>query len=742
MLQKKVIEACSNQNYAHTGWLDSIDAALAATPLPSPPNLETVAKLKPGMAYRATFLAPAMGVPTLTTEVGRVLEHDPDKKIVVEATVCTAAKYGETFRPVTRRIFEVLPSGNTRIKTVAAVVFISSVNGMIKSMIQKGALGGMRDTFAKMESLMANVGKVQPYQEADGVSFGLPPSSAIAGAKPPSKLKNALEELVGTKVVEALDPWAGFLYAALAHLPFLGGMTSDVVLCIIVAFFSFEIVRVCVLVMKFCASAGRHPQDSLSWISYYVFNFVHVPQSVTEVFTTVCVALFAREVMVKFASLLPQPPSSGSRPSSAAGNNVGGTEGGEGQAGVKYDGYGKAIAGTNKNYVGKANKTLETLDGKSEVALDAIRQGLLEIGKLGQSNRVRAREKRQEKREKIAEKIQERRQQHAQAKGKGGSSDSAVVSPTSDVAAVAAAAAADWGGGDGATPTSAGPASPLSPQDFGASPRSPTASDYDPVEAALLDDPHHLSTEGYSGPDLSPRLRSCAVVESIFENERLQPFRGWGHDWPGHFLPTDRVLHWSTNDPGEQPDALSSQSIKEVAPLPPPGWRWVESKWHLDLSGVFSDSTDNDGWSYGLDFPWVLYPFIPGTGRKKMADFVRRRRWLRTRVPILIEVENEVEEAMEEAAEYAAEAGEDEGPSTTPFANGAGETMSGGGSGGNSGSSSGSTGGGGGGGGVAEALQQSISMERPFGSAVEELELHPSEEMAENGRENGARKEI
>ncbi len=32
-----------------------------------------------------------------------------------------------------------------------------------------------------------------------------------------------------------------------------------------------------------------------------------------------------------------------------------------------------------------------------------------------------------------------------------------------------------------------------------------------------------------------------AVIEEIFENQRLQPFRGWGHTWPGHFLPTDKV---------------------------------------------------------------------------------------------------------------------------------------------------------------------------------------------------------
>ena len=31
------------------------------------------------------------------------------------------------------------------------------------------------------------------------------------------------------------------------------------------------------------------------------------------------------------------------------------------------------------------------------------------------------------------------------------------------------------------------------------------------------------------------------VIEEVFENQRLQPFRGWGHSWPGHFLPTDKA---------------------------------------------------------------------------------------------------------------------------------------------------------------------------------------------------------
>lgn len=64
---------------------------------------------------------------------------------------------------------------------------------------------------------------------------------------------------------------------------------------------------------------------------------------------------------------------------------------------------------------------------------------------------------------------------------------------------------------------------------------------------------------GDAAPQLSPE-RSCAgalgpedgaylpaagvAVDEVFENERRQPFRGWGHSWPGHFLPTDPVGHW------------------------------------------------------------------------------------------------------------------------------------------------------------------------------------------------------
>jgi hypothetical protein len=55
------------------------------------------------------------------------------------------------------------------------------------------------------------------------------------------------------------------------------------------------------------------------------------------------------------------------------------------------------------------------------------------------------------------------------------------------------------------------------------------------------------------------------LVESeVFENERFLPFRGWGHEWPGHLLPTDRVGHWSLR--GDRPNGAESMDFHRVAP--------------------------------------------------------------------------------------------------------------------------------------------------------------------------------
>ncbi|GLI62684.1 hypothetical protein VaNZ11_005360 [Volvox africanus] len=131
--------------------------------------------------------------------------------------------------------------------------------------------------------------------------------------------------------------------------------------------------------------------------------------------------------------------------------------------------------------------------------------------------------------------------------------------------------------------------------------------------------------EGYDG-EMEPAL----VVEEVFENERFQPFRGWGHMWPGHFLPSDRVGHWS--DRQGKPGGSASMVFEQVVPQLPPGWRWLEDDWQVDLEGVDMEAVDNDGWTYALDFYLLKYPAPPQGGKCSMKHFVRRRRYYRTRV--------------------------------------------------------------------------------------------------------------
>ena len=173
--------------------------------------------------------------------------------------------------------------------------------------------------------------------------------------------------------------------------------------------------------------------------------------------------------------------------------------------------------------------------------------------------------------------------------------------------------------------------------------------------------------EKKSHPDFSllfllfstPTQPPGTVVENeVFENERLQPFRGWGSDWPGHLLPTDRCGRFSARDGSPGGDAAAE--FRRVArPLPRGGgWRWIEPDWRLDLSHIDVGSVDEEGWSYAFDFATCEWPPPPGSGRARpLRDFVRRRRWVRARMRLSPEEEEEEERARKEKLGAAIEAG-------------------------------------------------------------------------------------
>jgi len=73
-----------------------------------------------------------------------------------------------------------------------------------------------------------------------------------------------------------------------------------------------------------------------------------------------------------------------------------------------------------------------------------------------------------------------------------------------------------------------------------------------------------ISDKAFAGHQAQDSSDIGVVEGEVFENERFLPFRGWGHEWPGHLLPTDRVGHWSLR--GDRPSGAESMDFHRVAP--------------------------------------------------------------------------------------------------------------------------------------------------------------------------------
>lgn len=125
-----------------------------------------------------------------------------------------------------------------------------------------------------------------------------------------------------------------------------------------------------------------------------------------------------------------------------------------------------------------------------------------------------------------------------------------------------------------------------------------------------------------SNPVLNMGLNSATTVtEEVFENQRYQPISGWGNKSSGSR--GNDPGRWSTND-------FSYSSKDFFEPPLPAGWRWT-SAWKIEKSQF----VDGDGWAYGTDFQSLMWP--PNSSKassKSVLDFVRRRRWIRTRQPL------------------------------------------------------------------------------------------------------------
>ncbi|CAL5058295.1 unnamed protein product [Urochloa decumbens] len=112
-------------------------------------------------------------------------------------------------------------------------------------------------------------------------------------------------------------------------------------------------------------------------------------------------------------------------------------------------------------------------------------------------------------------------------------------------------------------------------------------------------------------------VSSTNAIDEVFENQWYRPIMGWGPN-PSSDHRND-LKQWSTRD-----CCYSSKVFFE--PDLPSGWRWT-SPWKIEKSNF----VDNDGWAYSADFQNLNWPSSSWRSSKSPHDFVRRRRWVRSR---------------------------------------------------------------------------------------------------------------
>ncbi|XP_024403056.1 uncharacterized protein [Physcomitrium patens] len=132
------------------------------------------------------------------------------------------------------------------------------------------------------------------------------------------------------------------------------------------------------------------------------------------------------------------------------------------------------------------------------------------------------------------------------------------------------------------------------------------------LEARLC--PDFLVDQETDANILDANNSESSLEEELFENQRIQPGKGWGPPtmpaYPGQ---------WCTRD--------LSRSFKDLTQLSlPDGWVWI-SDWRLDRTG----KVDHDGWGYASDFH-AFKGWPPIGNFEKGTMLVRRRRWIRTKL--------------------------------------------------------------------------------------------------------------
>ena len=568
--RKRLETLNGHSEYASTGWV--VAPLPEEDPSPSSrPVISSMSALKANMVRKTTFRSGKYA----TSEHSKLLEVDP-KRAVVESRVKTKAPYGDRFQVMVRSVFEAdqTDKKSTRLTIITAMVYTEGINRMIKGMIEKGSREGMVKGNNNAVGLIKETAKVTPMGSSQAGPAIQP------GALRPRISREHLEMLFGKRLVAVLEPYAVLTNEVVQQMhPSLASLTPTRILVVCLTVVAFQAVHLLLDVLIMLKSGSdRHSGGFMGYGLQLFFRVYRVPSSMHEVLCSFILLAIVRGALGIVSLGLPDPRAKGE------------------DHGTTYMGYKSAIANAQPQYVG--------IDAKSEFALEQIGKGLDYFASKFKSSAADSSQHRHHRRGKIKEKFKSHRNHRGKIHSTGaeGGADNAVDGGHAggNVASEATDSA-----------TTSGGSSPLSHNG----------------DVSVL--PSMNDTVQYSAPSLPP---DRTVVEEIFECQRHQPFRGWGSKWPGHFLPTDLMNKWNVRT-AKSNGIYTSQKLEDVVPDLPEGWEWVEEEWRVDLSGTASGTTDANGWSYALDFSRnVVFPFPPGSGKAKLSDFVRTRRWLRTRV--------------------------------------------------------------------------------------------------------------
>lgn len=106
----------------------------------------------PGMMRKVLFSCPGNALHPgafRTEQVERCVEYVPGRQFVVDVCVLSSPMYCDRFRPIVRYTGERLSATDVKLTIDYQIIYISKVNFMLKTFIERSARGGMEESFRK-----------------------------------------------------------------------------------------------------------------------------------------------------------------------------------------------------------------------------------------------------------------------------------------------------------------------------------------------------------------------------------------------------------------------------------------------------------------------------------------------------------------------------------------------------------------------------------------------------------------